>query len=314
MHNDSLKWVKSRFGEENFSRWTYDSLETEEDLDMLYSLIENYKKQYPSFPVITANFITHNVDYSYTDKLTFKPLTEGFNGDSQDVRNKYFYGIESGFIYPQLHGYSHYNLTEVLKYFNTEEGKQSFANRFFFCRSTIKKNLSFLQGELSKDNYGKGKLTEAANTFNLLFGFSSKSIIPPTFIFDEIYFEDIKNNGITMLQSSNRLIDSFKKKYRYPYFRKKRNVVCSIRNSRLDPYPGYDYNYEQCIASIQRAFDFKMPAIIDFHRVNISGRFAPEYRDRTLVQLRKLFDEIYRRWSDVKFINTETLNNILWQQ
>ena len=53
-----------------------------------------------------------------------------------------------------------------------------------------------------------------------------------------------------------------------------------------------------------------MPAIIDFHRVNISGKYNPRYRDITLKELSKMFDLISKNWPDAKFISTSELISI----
>lgn len=312
--SDTLEWMKSKYGRENFTRWTTDALETNEDLEMIFDLLNQYKKKYGSCPIITANFITHNIDYTKADKLYFKPLSEGFSNESDDVREKYKYGMDNGFLFPQLHGFSHFNITSLENYFKSEEGQESFSRRFFPAKSTIKYNLSFLQGELSIDNNESVRIKDASDVFRKMFGFYSSSLIPPTFILDKNLITLVISSKIKMIQSSNRLTNSKKRRYLVPYFRKKSGIFWSIRNARLDPYPGYDFNHEQCLKSIKKAFENYSPAIIDLHRVNISGKFAPEYRERTLTELKKLFDGVYNTWNDVKFIHSQKLNEMLWQR
>jgi len=315
LNKESIDWTGRKFGKENFSRWTTDSLESTEDLDCLYNVIEKFKDKFEYSPVITANFITHNIDYSSESKLNFKPLSSGYNNiENTQIRKKYEEGIKKKFIFPQLHGYSHYNCTELETYFDTEEGKEAFRNNFFVAKSTIKKNLSFLHGEMSNRNQKAGLIIEAAKEFENYFGFKSKSLIPPTFIFDLELAKILTQNGIEMIQSSNRLVNSDKKKYRFPYYRKRKGMYWSERNARLDPHPEYKFFYEQCLNSVERAYESSSPAVIDFHRVNFAGKYTPEYRERTLKELEKLFEEIHKRWPDTKFIHTQKLVEILWQQ
>lgn len=311
--SDTIEWMAKKYGKENFTRWTTDALETNEDLDMLFELLDTYKNKFGSCPVITANFITQNIDYDTTDKLTFKPVSEGFNKESEDIRGKYKYGIDNGFLFPQLHGFSHYNLTSLEDYFNSDEGKEAFLKKYLPAKSTIKSNLSFLQGELCNENSESGRISEASEVFFRMFGFYSASLIPPKYVLDRNLIKVVVKSKVTMIQSSNRLTDSEKKRYLIPYFREKYGIIWSIRNARLDPYPGYDFNHEQCLESIKTAFENNSPAIIDFHRVNISGKYAPEYRQRTMTELKKLFDGIYRSWTEVKFIHSQKLNEMLWQ-
>jgi hypothetical protein len=310
----SVNWMKKKFGENRFSRWTLDSLETSEDLNQLFYLLENFKSKFEYPPVITANFITHNIKYLEKDNLDFIPISKGFNDESEDVRNLYKKGIHNNYIFPQLHGYSHYNLSELKKYFITEEGKESFENKFLAARSTIRGNFAFLQGELSEANTEADKIKDAAKEFNNFFGFYSRSVIPPTFIFDLKLLNILKGNNITLVQSSNRVTSSNKRKYYFPYFQKRKGVFWSLRNARLDPHPEYKFYHEQCIESIGNSFKNKSPAVIDFHRVNFAGRFNPEYRDRTMKELNLLLNNIHGKWPDAKFIHSQKLNDMLWQQ
>lgn len=312
--DESIDWLERKFGKENLSRWSYDALETGEDLMMLYDLLDTFRDKFENAPVITANFITHNIDYSNSDSLSFIPLTAGFNIGSEDVRRAYNKGIDKGYIFPQLHGYSHYNIKELREYFETDEGKEAFQKKFLTGKSTVRKNFKKFQGELSNGNDLNYYIKEAAVEFQRFFGFRSSSIIPPTFILDPEIITKLKDNQIKLIQSSNRLQTTDKKRYFHPNFQKRKDLYWSIRNARLDPDPGYDFYHGQCLSSIEKAFAEQSPAVIDFHRVNFSGRYAPEYRERTLDELSKLLNSIYSKWPDAKFIHTQQLTEMLWQQ
>lgn len=311
---EGINWMKKKFGNDKLTRWSTDSLETSEDISALFDLLDGYKNKFECPPVITANFITHNIDYKEDEELSFIPISKGFNKESEDVRDMYKKGIEEKFIFPQLHGYCHYNVAELKQYFKTEEGREANYEKFLTARSTIRGNLSFLQGELSENNITSGKLKEAADEFKNFFGFYSKTIIPPTFIFDVSLINTLKKNSITLVQSSNRLQTTAKKNYRIPYFQKRKGLYWSVRNARLDPHPEYKFYHEECLDTIGRVFENKSPAVIDFHRVNFAGKFARDYRNKTIQELKLLLDGIYKKWPDVKFIHTQKLNDILWQQ
>lgn len=310
---ETLDWMRRKFGEESFTRWSYDSLETPEDLDLIFDLLERYESKFEKPPVITANFITHNVDYDSKESLKFKSINSGFNAGSDDVRNLYLKGIDKGYIYPQLHGYSHYNVSELKNFFETEEGREAHERKFFTAKSTMRKNLSSLQGEFSLNNKEASGFESAAAEFKKFFGFYSSTMIPPAFIFNEQYTSLLSGNGIRMVQSSNRLMSDKKAKFRHPFFRQKDNLYWSVRNCRLDPVPEYGFYSGQCIESIRKAFEFSYPAVIDFHRVNFSGKFKPEVRERTLTELKLLFDAVYEKWPSVKFMNSSEFAERLWQ-
>ena len=140
----SLEWMRKKYGEGNFTRWSTDSLETKEDLNLMFDLLESYRNKFEEPPVITANFITHNIDYSKNGNLDFIPVSKGFNEYSEDVRSLYKEGIEKKYIFPQLHGYSHYNLKELEKYYGTSEGSESAEQKFLTARSTIMRDTYYL--------------------------------------------------------------------------------------------------------------------------------------------------------------------------
>lgn len=313
INEHSIEWARKKYSQSDFTRWTLDALETVEDLDALYSVLEKHQDTYGNPPVVTANFITHNIDYDSRDELRFRPVSQGFS-EGGSLQEMYENGIARRLIFPQLHGYSHFDITALRKYFSTEEARESFDNKYLACCTTLRGRLAFLQGELSSANKEFNLIKDAADVFEKTFGFRSLTIIPPTFILDGAVLQSLADAGIKLLQSSNRLVDSEKNRCRVPYFRIRKGFVWSVRNARLDPYPGYDFGHEQCIESVGKAFENKQPAVIDFHRVNFSGRFDPGYRERSLRELDTLIAKVLKKWPDVKFTNTQKFFEDNWQR
>lgn len=309
---EALRWAALKYGRENFSRWTTDALESPEDLCLLFEILDKYKDQFDFPPIITANFITHNIDLSNEGKLSFRPLTAGFHPEMEDVRKLYLEGIKQNFIFPQLHGFCHYNPQELENFVLSEEAIEAFRVGFGLVKTTIKGNLSFLHGEITTQNpYVQKHLLMAASTFEKFFGFKSTTFIPPTYLFDIKFMGLLKKINVKYLQAGNRLTDSNKRRYFFPPLRKVKGVVWGIRNARLDPHPDYGYNHENTLNSIKVAFDHHLPAIIDFHRVNFSGRYNKSYRDRTLYELDKLLLGIKKNWPDACFLTSDQLLNLL---
>ena len=91
---------------------------------------------------------------------------------------------------------------------------------------------------------------------------------------------------------------------------KRNNILWFPRNGRLDPHPDYGFFAENCISDIKTAFRYKIPAIIDFHRVNIAGRYNANYRNQSLEELNKVLTYTRKHWPDTRFITTEELINI----
>ena len=104
-----------------------------------------------------------------------------------------------------------------------------------------------------------------------------------------------------------RLLDRKNRKYRKWYLRKSQNLFWIPRNVRLDPHPDYNYYSEHCLSGISRAFKARIPAIIDFHRVNISRKYNRQYRDKSLDELDKVLKSVKELWPETKFITTHEL-------
>ncbi len=304
-NKDAINWAEWKYGKDNFTRWTTDSLETIEDLKLLFDLLNSFQNSFQNNPIITANFITHNIDYKNSSTLTFKSIAE----TNPALHQMYLTGMNQNILRPQLHGFCHYNLSQVYNYFNSIEGKEEFENNFFFAKTTIKGNLSTLEGECATSNLNyEAQLISAQRVFNETFGFYSETFVPPRFIIDSKIIKLLSKNKIKCMQGGNRLVNANKQKYLVPFYRKHLNQIWLNRNCRLDPHIDYNYNSGQCIDSINWAFKNQQPAVIDFHRVNLSGNFTPEYRDKSLHELAKVLTYLKVNHPDTLFISSDNLH------
>lgn len=307
---EGVEYIRKKYGYEKFTRWTTDSLETIDDISLLYQVLLKYNNHFESPPKLTANFITHNIDYNNLNSLSFQPLSVSLKEDPI-LYEKYIYGIENKIFHPQLHGYCHYNTKKLENFFHSSEGKKLFNIGFLGGKSTLRGNLSEFRSEFSIDNPEvEEKIKHSIKEFYTLFNYYPISIIPPHFILDQQYFNILKVSGLKSIQASNRLETSNGKKFRKIYFRKKDGFIWIPRNARLDPHPDYNFNADSCLWDIDKAFEGQIPAIIDFHRVNISGRYNPKYRDKSLKELEKVFQTVLERWPETQFITTEKLINL----
>jgi len=305
--SEGIHYLANKYGKNNFSRWTTDSIETVSDLELLYDLLNNYKDSFKKPPIITANFITHNINYNHSTVLSFQPLSE-YLSQNNGLKGMYEKGIENNYIYPQLHGYCHYNLSTLNDYFQSDSSKELFNLGFLTGESTIRNIPNNFKGELVCHNKNVNLILQnAISEFYKIFGFQSKTIIPPHFILDLKLLNTIKAHGIICIQACNRLIRLNRTRIRKVFFRKQNGLYWFPRTARLDPHEHYKYFADQCLASIAKAFQSNIPAIIDFHRVNLSGKYNESYRDNTLKELNSLFQSIENHWPDVEFISTDEL-------
>lgn len=302
----SLDWAATKYGKENFTRWTTDALETTEDLGLLFDLLKSYKNDFLYAPIITANYITHNFDYDTKDKLQMKPIDISIKKENPGLYQLVLDGMKDHVFYPQLHGYCHFNFALLHNYFNTEEGREEYANNYFLAKSTIKSHLSYLEGECVNANPNFIEQLEAAQeVFYRIFGFYSDSFIPPRYIIDRKLVRTMGDLHIKYLQAGNVLINSELKRYYVPFYMKFLGQTWLTRNCRLDPHRDYNFGAEQCILKIENAFKNKQPAVIDTHRVNYSGRFAPMERYKSLAELKKVLNYLKQKHPEILFITSD---------
>ena len=298
---EGIEYLKSQYGKDKFTRWTTDALETDEDIELLFDILRDYKSDFEYPPVITTNFITHNIDYN-NQQLSFIPMSKKFNNNSSKL---YHEGISNRLIYPQLHGYSHYNIKKLGEFLNCKEGKKLFKYGFLNGLSTLRGKTDIFHSELTDSISTIQKNLQAAlNEFNNFFGFQPSTFIPPHFLINLDLLGFFRTKQLKGIQASNRLIDIRGKRVRKSFFIKTNGIIWMPRNARLDPHPDYNFFSKECIAQIKNAFKLKMPAIIDFHRVNIAGKYNKKYRDIALNELRNVFSSIKIFCPEAKFITT----------
>jgi hypothetical protein len=239
-NNAALEFLASKYGRESFTRWTTDSLETPNDLKQLYQLLFLYKDSFDKPPVITANFITHNIDYSKRDAIHFRPISEGFSTGFESPLDLYKEGIAQRYIVPQLHGFSHYHLEVLNQLFQSDEGQELYAQKALPAYFTIKnKRKVYIQNWQMKwplsPRYLKKYIQLAHDEFKKYFGFPSVSIIPPTYAFNPANYNILKQEGISAMQGANVLVDGDGKLIFNLWNRKKRGIHALARICRLDP-------------------------------------------------------------------------------
>jgi len=305
-----INYLENKHGQNCFTRWTTDCLESINDIELLFELLFSYNNYFEKPPVITANFITHNIKYGVKNELCFQPLSELLSNNN-GLLEKYNEGIKKRIFHPQLHGYTHYNYAKLNKYFKSKEGNELFNRGFLTGEGTLKGGLYKFRGELT-GNYALTikEIKKSIDEFYKVFNYYPNSFVPPHFIMDKKYVNFLKSVGIKSIQGCNRIKDSYGHPYHKAYFRKASGLFWSPRNARLDPHKDYGYYSTACIDQINSAFNDKIPAVIDFHRVNIAGTYNKVYRDRSLNELKKLFDYIKMHWPETKFISSNDLITI----
>ena len=179
----------------------YDSLETNEDLELLFEVLTKYKDHNGNHPCITAVTNVANPDFKKIKESDFQEYhyetiasTYLRYPDSDRVLNLTHEGIHNKIFIPQSHGREH---VQVNWWMEELQNKDSFASKFF------DHEFFFLYNSLLKNNYRGRDIVAAFDVitqddldsqiiiakdsliiFDNLFGFKSKIFTPPALFYN----------------------------------------------------------------------------------------------------------------------------------
>lgn len=315
----------------------YDSLASEDDLNVLFSLISDCKDNFGNHPKLTFNTIVANPDFKKIKESGFKqyyyePFTETlkrFSNHSQSF-NLWKNAIDEKLMYPQFHGREHVNVPLWLE--ELRNGNQELLDAFDLGTWSVPENKSSiinLQASLDwiderPKEYQEGYINEGLSLFEKIFGFKSITIIPNNFILGEQLHEVLKNNGIKVIQGmkyqklplgedvnqKRRIIGRFigsENGQQIKYF---------VRNGQYEPtqMPANYDSVDGCLKEISNAFFWNKPAIINTHRLNYVGVYDQKTKDENIKNFRVLVKSIIKKWPNVEFMDSAELANLMLEE
>jgi len=311
----------------------FDSVESQEDLEALFSVLTKFTDIQDNHPIITTNFVVANPDFrkiraSGLTKYYFEPFTNTYRRYpfSGDVIKLWDQGIAEKLVYPQYHGREHLNVNRWMKALqqNLPETKLAFDHNLFGFSTTITKERrrSYLSAfdfdDIIELEDHKKILAEGLEIFKKIFGFASESFIATNYTWHSSLEGTLADNGVKYIQGRFVQIEPSGsshppalKQHRLGRFNKFDQLYLT-RNayfepsleSNIDPIAG-------CLKDISIAFRWKKPAIISSHRLNYIGRIVKKNRKYNLKLLEDLLNSITNRWKNVEFMNSVQLGAII---
>jgi hypothetical protein len=315
------------------SRYTlYDSLEKEDDLISLYSVLKKFKDKNGNHPTFSANFLTANPDFSNISKDNFDNYHyidllssyDSYSSGGQKMLSILKEGINEKIIMPQFHGREHLHPNKWLDCL-----KISPRERIAFEYGCIP-GLSFLSNDeryvpyLSAFDYANDlerlvtheTLRSGLKLFEDFFGFKAKTFMPSQSVMGDDLLPILQAEGVEMCKAGARILPKFvnpnrKMKHDYWGFNHKCKIYYSRANCNFEPNKSSENWVDNCISDIQLAFKYGKPAVISSHRVNYIGVLNEKNRIESLIELEKLISEILYQFKDVEFADSSSLLQIL---
>lgn len=314
----------------------YDTLASNQDLESLMNILSSVNDMNGNPAKITLNYLMANPDFN---KIKESEFTEYHYELFTDTLKRYpnhdksfdlvKEGTKQKMFQPQFHGREHLNVQmwmSALK--NDIPGVREAFNSKVFCNYIkpilFDKRYRFLEkynvNKKEEYNFVVKSIEEGLMCFEKIFGFKSKSMIAPNYLWDPILEKTFLKNGVNIFQGSiYQNYSEYNKKhtgnngvFHYLGEKNKKDQVYLTRNCTFEPSTNIKSTYETCFKSIDNAFRLKKPAIVSSHRVNYIGGLEKKNRSNNLKQLAKLFKKLIKQHPEVEFMSSDELGNIIF--
>ncbi len=297
----------------------YDGLEKDSDIDDLANVLIQHKDALGSYPKLTLNFVVSNPNFESIRNNDFQvykrePISNTYQAytDSSKVLSKIREGIEQNIFMPQFHGTEHVNVPlwiSLLQKGNSHFMKAFDMKCYGLNRSSIPSR-AHIQAtyDVCDESYVMSSIKIGLDLFERLFGFRSATFIPNNYVWNPVFNERLKENGVLGLQGMKYtllpkcVISNSKGRIRNfnGFIGDTRQFVRNVEFEQTSK----NYNLNRTIDSIGLAFKMSKPAIISTHRLNYTSRIEKNIKQHGLSEMDRLLKKILQKWPDVRFMST----------
>lgn len=309
----------------------YDSVASEDDLELLFDVLNSVHDSVGHPAVITANALVANPDFQRIkednfQKYYYTKITDGIpkiKGCEKSLQ-LWAEGQKAGFFQIQSHGREHVNVARWMRYLNGDypETKYAFDCGVYGVSTSVtsEKRKSFLPAfdfETGDEEQQANRIVkEALQLFKEIFGYKSESFIAPNYTWGVSLEDALYDSGVHFIQGTSCSKCPGPQKsvnhYRHTGKVNQNNQIDIVRNVFFEPS---EENYREIVnstlAEIDRAFKNNRPAVISTHRVNYISALDVRNRDNGLKQLKSLLGQIVEKWPNVEFVSSDQLGHII---
>ena len=314
---------------------TFDSLESNKDLECLFETLSKFKDKNGRHPVMTGvnvvanpnfekikeNCYTHYVYEPYTETLKRYPAHDR-------VYELWKEGIEKRLFVPIFHGREHLNVQRWLRALRS--GHRSTLLAFDNCVTGIYNGINGekipeFQAAFDIDTpedlpYLKEVLITGLDLFKELYGYKSSYFVPTNGPFNNSLESVLEKKGVKYINSGKIQREplgngQFRKNIRFLGKKNGLGQIYLTRNCFFEPSsmesPANTDWIGNCLKEIEIAFMWHKPATISTHRVNYLGFLHPENRERTLRKFEELLRTMLKKWPDIEFMTSMELGDLI---
>ncbi len=324
-----IKCLKSGYPVDKNPYERYDSLASADDLNLLFDLLGKFNDSNNKKPQITANCVVANPNFEKIQKDNFdnyhyELITETFQKYPKHNRNfeTWMQAKEENLFFPQFHAREHLNVSKFMIALknNDKDVHWGFQN---MMPGSIRKGQQrngnyFVEATKYEDIEDKNqKLSiylEGLDIFENLFGYKSKSIIPPNYTWNKEFDFFTFEKGVLFNQGIRKMKVPLEGENYSRYMGQMNAVgqINTVRNCFFEPSLNFDIDsVDRCLRDISIAFRMNKPAIISCHRLNFVGHIDEKNRDVNLQNFSKLLSKMLNIWPGIEFLNTVELGNLI---
>jgi len=315
----------------------YDCLESNEDMELLFEVLSKHKDSTGRVPVMTGVNVVANPDfikikendYSRYEYELFTETCKKYRGRER-VYDFWKEGIEKRLFVPVFHGREHLNVQRWMKLLKNNDKTIHSIFEYgvpFVNKSLYREKMPNVRAAFDIDNvrdisYLKEVIQTGLDLFETLYGYRTRFFVPPNGPFNNSLEKDLFQNGIKYISTAKKQLEPLgNNKYRTNcrFIGKKNHLGqlyltrnCFFEPSSLTHQKNTDW-VNNCLKEIDTAFRWKKPATISSHRVNYVGSLKPENRGNGLNKLNQLLSQIIKKWSEVEFMTSEELGDLISQ-
>jgi len=312
-----------------------DTLESNEDMEMLYEVLTKYKDSTGRNVVMTGVNVVANPDFEKIKangftRYEYELYTETckkYEGSGR-VYDLWKEGIQKRLFIPIFHGREHLNVQRWMRLL--QAGNETICTAFELGVPCVSQDM---KGELLPDlraafdidttddiAYLKEVITTGLDAFEKLYGYRSTYFIPTNGPFNNSLEPLLSDCGIKYIGTGKIQLEPlgnniYKKHFRYIGMKNRYNQQYLTRNCFFEPNSWeHDRNKDwvnDCMHEIEIAFRCHKPATISSHRVNYTGTLHPDNRANGLRKLAVLLSEITKHWPEVEFMTSVELGDLI---
>lgn len=309
-----------------------DTLETTEDLEMLYETLSSVKGKNGNHAVFTPFALPANINFEkmaeegykqYHYELlpqTFSKLGSAYEGAWELWKE----GMKKGLMAPQFHGREHLNLKVLEEKLAKRDSEVLVAlkNRSYTSisdsgYSTISISGAYEFWDIKENERHKETIADGLKAFEKVYGYKAVHFNAPGGREHPAIHEALKDGGVKyidtpFIKSEHLGKGKYKKVLNYTGKKNHLGQFYIVRNVVFEPIHerGVDW-VSHAMKQIEAAFRWNRPANISTHRINFCGHIDPKNREIGISALKELLKKIVERWPEVEFLPANNVGDLI---